>query len=58
MYRQVKLPGQFNPTVKIDGETYWENGQFVWYQREDNRALIEEVAGGECLLELSRCIRV
>ena len=48
----------FNPTVKIDGETYWKNGQFVWYQREDNRALIEEVAGGECLLELSRCIKV
>ena len=48
----------FNPTVIIDGETYWENGQFVWYQREDNLALIREVAGAECLLEISRCIQV
>jgi len=48
----------FNPTVIIDGETYWENGQFVWYQREDNRALIAEAAGAECLLELSNTIQV
>ena len=48
----------FNPTVVIDGETYWENGQCVWYQREDNKALIAEVVGAECLLELSSCIKV
>ena len=48
----------FNPTVIIDGQTYWENGQFVWYQREDNLALIKEVAGAECLLEMSSCIQV
>ena len=48
----------FNPTVVIDGDTSWENGQFVWYQREDNRALIAQVAGAECLLELSSCIKV
>ncbi|MGB1309998.1 MAG: hypothetical protein ACPG47_02250 [Leucothrix sp.] len=48
----------FNPTVVIDGETYWQDGQFIWYQRDDNQALIAQVAGAECLLEMSRCIKV
>jgi len=48
----------FNPTVTIDGEIYWQNGQLAWYQREDNEALIRQTRGAECLLEPSRCISV
>ncbi len=48
----------FNPTVTIDGEVWWQDGQLVWYQRADNLALIKSVDGGDCLLEPSQCIKV
>ncbi|MGB1010159.1 MAG: hypothetical protein ACPGVP_10570 [Thiolinea sp.] len=48
----------FNPTVEIDGETWWQDGQLVWYRRPDNMELIRPVAGGDCLLEPSQCIKV
>lgn len=48
----------FNPTVTIDGEVWWQDGQLAWYQRADNLALINAVAGGDCLLEPSQCIKV
>ncbi|MBX2878658.1 MAG: hypothetical protein KTR32_01940 [Granulosicoccus sp.] len=42
----------FNPTVMIDGEVFWENGNFVWLQRPENRQLILN-AGQSQLLEPS-----
>ena len=30
----------FNPTVTIDDQVYWDNGEFLWLHREDNRQLI------------------
>jgi len=40
----------FNPTVFVDGQCFWESGQFCWLQREDNIALINETVGAQCLL--------
>ncbi|MGI9336566.1 MAG: hypothetical protein ACR2RL_25730, partial [Gammaproteobacteria bacterium] len=48
----------FNPTVWVDGEIYWHGGQFVWLEREDNRALIARYPGAECLLAESADIGV
>ena len=48
----------FNPTVWIDDEIYWQNGQFVWLQRPDNRALIQNYPGAECLFEKSAAIGI
>ena len=43
----------FNPSVTIDGERFWHNGQFSWLQREDNRALLADTEGGLSLLQSS-----
>ena len=40
----------FEPTVWIDDEVYWRGGDFVWLQREDNRSLVSEYPGAQCLL--------
>lgn len=48
----------FNCSVTIDGETFWEDGEFVWLQRDENRQLIESYPGAEPLLLPSRCIGV
>lgn len=48
----------FNPTVTIDGNLYWENGEFVWLQRTDNRALIDACEGAHYLLEPSKPIGI
>lgn len=41
----------FNPTVRVDDRIYWENGEFAWLRRQDNRELIARYPGAECLLE-------
>ena len=43
----------FNPSVWIDGEQYWRDGDFVWLQRADNRQLIARYPGAKCLLDAS-----
>lgn len=43
----------FNPTVTIDGERFWHDGQFIWLQREDNRTLLANTEGGSKLLQTS-----
>ena len=43
----------FNPSVWIDGCLYWEDGEFIWLQRQDNAALIHATEGAACLLESS-----
>ena len=43
----------FNPSVWIDDELYWQNGELVWLQRQDNQLLIEKTVDAECLLENS-----
>jgi len=48
----------FDPTVFIDGSAYWENGEFVWLQRADNRTLIESYEGTHYLLEPSLAIGI
>lgn len=48
----------FNPTITIDGVVYWRDGEFVWLQREDNKALIRSYERGYCLLEPSRQIGI
>ncbi len=48
----------FNPTVIIDGNVWWQDGQLMWYQNPENLALIHSVAGGEQLLTPSCCIQV
>lgn len=48
----------FNPTVTIDGERFWHDGQFTWLQREDNHALLAGTEGGLSLLQTSRDIGV
>lgn len=48
----------FNPTITIDGTVFWESGEFIWLQREDNKALIESTAGAHYLLEPSLCIGI
>ncbi len=42
----------FNPTVIIDGEVFWKDGNFIWLQRPENRQLILE-SGQAQLLEPS-----
>jgi len=46
----------FNCCVYIDDKTYWENGEFSWLWRDDNRTLIERYPGAEMLLQPSCCI--
>ena len=48
----------FNPTVWVDGELYWDSGNFCWLQREDNAALIENTCPGSGLFENSADIGV
>ena len=48
----------FNPTVKIDGETFWQDGQFLWLQRPDIRPMLEATPGAISLLETSADIGV
>ena len=48
----------FNPTVTIDGERFWQDGQFIWLQREENRALLADAENGLTLLQTSRDIGV
>jgi hypothetical protein len=48
----------FNPTVRIDGEIYWENGEFVWLKRRSNLSLIAQYPGADCLLEESADIGI
>ena len=48
----------FNPSVRVDGERYWHNGQFLWYQRPDNRSLLDRHIGGSALLRESADIGV
>jgi hypothetical protein len=48
----------FNPTITIDDAVYWENGEFVWLQRADNKALIESYEGAHYLLEPSLSIGI
>lgn len=43
----------FNPTVTIDGEPFWLNGQFAWLQREDNYEVLTQIEGGKSLLQNS-----
>jgi len=43
----------FNCTVRVDGELFWENGQFNWLNRADNRALITQSDGADVLLDTS-----
>lgn len=43
----------FNCTVEIDGVVFWENGQFTWLNRVDNRELIKNTEGADVLLEPS-----
>ena len=40
----------FNPTVTVDGEALWRDGEFVWLQRPENVALISSFDGAERLL--------
>ena len=42
---------QSDHTFRVDGQIYWENGEFVWLRRQDNRELIARYPGAECLLE-------
>lgn len=48
----------FNPTITIDDTVFWENGEFVWLQRADNKALIATFNGAHHLLEPSLSIGV
>lgn len=48
----------FNPSVSIDGERFWHNGQFVWLQRQDNVELIGQYPAAARLLEASSDIGV
>ena len=48
----------FNPTVEIDGVTFWQDGELVWLQRDDNVRLIRQVEGAECLLNKSADIGI
>lgn len=48
----------FDPTITIDGTVYWEHGEFVWLQREDNKALIGLTEEAHYLLEPSLSIGV
>ena len=48
----------FNPTVWIDDEIYWREGQFLWLNRPDNRRLIQQYPDSDCLLESSACIGI
>ena len=48
----------FDPTVIIDDQVYWANGQFMWLQRSDNKQLILETPGASVLLSGSLGIGV
>lgn len=48
----------FNCTVLIDDQPFWEDGQFSWLTRADNRDLISQYPGAQILLEPSRPIGV
>jgi len=48
----------FNPTVNIDGETFWKDGQFTWLQRDDNRKILSGSKNGETLLQISQNIGI
>ena len=48
----------FNCTVKIDNDPYWEEGEFTWLNRVDNRKLISEFTGAEILFDSSRPIGI
>ena len=48
----------FNPTVTVDGVRYWEDGEFVWLQRADNKQLINACEGASCLLEPALAIGI
>ncbi len=48
----------FKATVIIDGKVYWQDGEFVWLQRADNKDLISQYPGAEVLLRQSECIGV
>ncbi|OED41705.1 hypothetical protein AB833_09155 [Chromatiales bacterium (ex Bugula neritina AB1)] len=48
----------FNPSVWIDGTPYWDNGELVWLQRADNKALIESCDGAGALLQRSLAIGI
>jgi len=43
----------FNCTVLVDDQVFWENGQFSWLTRSDNRELIAQFSGAQVLLEPS-----
>ncbi|NKB77498.1 MAG: hypothetical protein GKR96_10770 [Gammaproteobacteria bacterium] len=40
----------FNPTIIIDDEVYWQDGQLAWLKRTDNLSLISQVSGADSLL--------
>ncbi len=46
----------FNPKVQVDGETFWEDGQFTWLQRKDNLEILSGSKVGGTLLETSQDI--
>lgn len=48
----------FNPTVQVDGETIWQDGQFLWLQRPDIRSLLDDTPGALSLLEPSADIGI
>ncbi len=48
----------FNCSVSIDDQRYWENGEFIWLQREDNKALIQQYPDCEPLLQPSLSIGI
>ncbi len=48
----------FNPTVEVDGQTLWEDGQFLWLQRPDIRPMLDASPGALALLETSADIGV
>ncbi len=48
----------FNPTVQVDGQTFWQDGQFLWLQRPEIRAMLDATPGALSLLETSADIGI
>ena len=42
----------FDATVRIDGETWWDRGQFTWLERPDNRTLVARYPDAEDIFEM------
>jgi hypothetical protein len=48
----------FNPSVTIDDEAVWRDGQFLWFRRPDNLALLKQSPDGDALLRQSADIGI